>query len=397
MGKRATEWLCCVILCFCMVVNADTAMMVQYPEVSYVLGKNRDGEGIGEVADQLMSFQSPLFSYVKDRKEQQAAEGEDPAYDRIRADMDQQPYAAEDYEELQEGHQGETSEYQEYASSREETSAVQAETQEETVPETEPQTEAQEAAAPQIAYSMEQLQDYQFLVDNMYFIHPSTSAGPDLLDAASMLAYDARMTTSSDQPQILIYHTHASEYFADSDESDPNTLIVGVGNVLADILRDRYGFNVIHDTTLFPYQQAYSQGLQKITEILEQYPSIEVVIDLHRDAAAGQHLVTEVNGKQTAQIMFFNGISRSTEGPIDYLENPYLPENLAFSFQLKTMADTLYPGLARKNYLKSYRYNLHMRPKSVLIEVGAETNTFEEEVNAMEPLAEILASVLLGE
>ena len=122
-----------------------------------------------------------------------------------------------------------------------------------------------------------------------------------------------------------------------------------------------------------------------------------MVIDLHRDAAAGQHLVTEVNGKQTAQIMFFNGISRSTEGPIDYLENPYLSENLAFSFQLKTMADTLYPGLARKNYLKSYRYNLHMRPKSVLIEVGAETNTFEEEVNAMEPLAEILASVLLGE
>ncbi len=387
MGKRATEWLCCAAICACMALNADAAMKVQYPEISYILGNGREREGVREVADSLLSFQSPLFSYVRDRQEQQTAEGEDPAYDRIRAELDRQPYQAEDYEELQEGHQKETEE------------STQAETEGETAAETEteaePQTEAQEAAAPRVAYSMEQLQDYQFLADQLYFIHPSTSADASLLDAEAMLAYDARMTSTPDQPQILIYHTHASEYFADSDESDPNTLIVGVGNTLADILQNRYGLNVIHDTTLFPYQQAYSQGLQKITEILEQYPSIEVVIDLHRDAAAGQHLVTEINGKQTAQIMFFNGISRSADGPIDYLENPYLSENLAFSFQLKTAADALYPGLARKNYLKSYRYNLHMRPKSVLIEVGAETNTFQEEINAMEPLAEILASVLL--
>lgn len=156
------------------------------------------------------------------------------------------------------------------------------------------------------------------------------------------------------------------------------------------------GFNVIHDTTLFPYQQAYSQGLNRLTEILEENPSIEVVIDLHRDAAEGNHYVTEVNGKQTAQIMFFNGVSRSTDGPIDYLENPYVAENLAFSFQLKMASDALYPGLTRRNYLRSYRYNLHMRPKSVLIEVGAETNTLEEEMNAIELLAEILAEVLQG-
>ena len=190
---------------------------------------------------------------------------------------------------------------------------------------------------------------------------------------------------------------HASEYFSDSDANNPDTLITGVGERLAGLLRERYGFNVIHDTTLFPYQQAYSQGLNRLTQILEENPSIEVVIDLHRDAAEGNHYVTEVDGKQTAQIMFFNGVSRSTDGPIDYLENPYVSENLAFSFQLKMAADALYPGLTRRNYLRSYRYNLHMRPKSVLIEVGAETNSLEEELNAVELLAEILASVLKGD
>lgn len=120
------------------------------------------------------------------------------------------------------------------------------------------------------------------------------------------------------------------------------------------------------------------------------------MIDLHRDGVAETtRLVTEVNGKQTAQIMFFNGLSRTTaNGDIPYLANPYLADNLAFSFQMKLAAEEYYPGFARSNYLKGYRYNLHYRPKSLLIEVGAQTNTFEEARNAMEPLADILHRVL---
>ena len=399
MGKKAAEWLCCLILCFCIVMNVETAVRIQYPKISYVLGSGSGNQGIEAMADQFLSFQTPLFSYVKDMKKQETARSQDPAYDRIRADMDGYIYGAEDYEEITEGRQTET-EYQQYAASGNGTdTAMAGET--EAVGQTEPpengqETQAREASGQNITYSMEQLNDFQFLVKNLYFVHPNTGVDPEMLNASAMLDYDAHMTTPSDQPQILIYHTHASEYFADSDAGDPNTLITGVGERLAGLLRDRYGFNVIHDTTLFPYQQAYSQGLNRLTEILEENPSIEVVIDLHRDAAEGNHYVTEVDGKQTAQIMFFNGVSRSTDGPIDYLENPYVSENLAFSFQLKMAADAMYPGLTRRNYLRSYRYNLHMRPKSVLIEVGAETNTLEEEMNAVELLAEILASVLQG-
>ena len=105
--------------------------------------------------------------------------------------------------------------------------------------------------------------------------------------------------------------------------------------------------------------------------------------------------MTEVNGKQTAQIMFFNGLSRTTSnGNLTYLYNPYVQDNLAFSLQTKLAGEEYYPGFTRANYLKGYRYNLHYRPKSMLVEVGAQTNTVAEAMNAMEPLADMLHKVL---
>lgn len=105
-----------------------------------------------------------------------------------------------------------------------------------------------------------------------------------------------------------------------------------------------------------------------------------MAIDLHRDGVAeGTHLVTEVNGKPTAKIMYFNGLSRSrTNGDIDYLYNPYIQDNLAFSLQMQLASERMYPGFARHIYLRAYRYNLHLLPKSLLIEAGAQTNTVEE-------------------
>ena len=109
-------------------------------------------------------------------------------------------------------------------------------------------------------------------------------------------------------------------------------------------------------------------------------------------------MVTEVNGKQTAKIMFFNGLSRTAaNGNLEYLYNPYLQDNLAFSLQMKLAAEEYYPGFTRANYLKGYRYNLHYVPKSMLVEVGAQTNTLEEAKNAMEPLADLLHKVLAPE
>jgi stage II sporulation protein P len=201
-------------------------------------------------------------------------------------------------------------------------------------------------------------------------------------------------------PQILIYHTHGSEEFADSG-GNPEATIVGVGEVLAEALR-KMGYGVIHDTSIYDYRdgkldrsQAYTYALDGITGILQKYPSIEVVLDIHRDGvAAGTHLVKEIDGKQTAQIMFFNGMSQTPEGPIEYLPNPNRDANLAFSFQMQIKAAEEYPGLTRKIYLKGLRYNQHVRARTALIEVGAQTNTYAEARNAMEPLAKILDEVL---
>ena len=107
--------------------------------------------------------------------------------------------------------------------------------------------------------------------------------------------------------------------------------------------------------------------------------------------------MTEQNGVPMAQIMFFNGLSRTTAvGDIDYLYNPYIEDNLAFSLKMQLAAMNTYPGFSRHIYLKGYRYNMHFCPKSLLVEVGAQTNTVQEAKNAMEPLADILHQVLSG-
>ena len=131
---------------------------------------------------------------------------------------------------------------------------------------------------------------------------------------------------------------------------------------------------------------------------MDDNPSIQVVIDLHRDGIAETtHLVTEQNGKQMAKIMFFNGLCYSTStGTLASYPNPYLDQNLALSFQMQLAANEYYPDFTRRIYLKAWRYNMHFCPKSMLIEVGAQTNTLEEAMNAMEPLADILDKVLTG-
>ena len=142
--------------------------------------------------------------------------------------------------------------------------------------------------------------------------------------------------------------------------------------------------------------RAYQLAEPDVQKILKENPAIEVVIDLHRDGVAeGTHLVTEIDGKPTAQIMFFNGLSRTrANGNISYLSNPYLEDNLAFSLQMEIAAATYYPGFARHIFLRAYRYNMHFKPKTLLIEAGAQTNTVEEMRNAMEILAELLHQVL---
>ena len=195
--------------------------------------------------------------------------------------------------------------------------------------------------------SMDKLRDYEYLMSHFYTVDSSTMADANLINADRLLGKNMKLNSNSNEeaagPKVLIYHTHSQEQ-----------------------------------------------------KILKDNPSIEVVIDLHRDGVAeGTHLVTEVDGRQTAQIMFFNGLSRTrANGNISYLPNPYLEDNLAFSLQMEIAAAKYYPGFARHIFLRAYRYNMHFKPKTLLVEAGAQTNTVEEMRNAMELLAELLHQVL---
>ena len=245
----------------------------------------------------------------------------------------------------------------------------------------------------------EKLNDFDYLLQNFYQVDRTTTIDSSELNAQAMLGKDMKLQGGGENVQILIYHTHSQEGYADSEPGDPGSSVVAVGERLTQLLTEKYGFHVLHHTGEYDVadrDNAYSYAGPALEQVLAENPSIEVVIDLHRDGVAeGTRLVSEVNGKQTAQIMFFNGLSRTTKnGNIAYLANPNLADNLAFSFQLKLAAEEYYPGFARATYLKGYRYNLHYRPKSLLVEVGAQTNTFEEAMNAMEPLADIIHKVL---
>ena len=261
------------------------------------------------------------------------------------------------------------------------------------------------ATQKQVEIPREQLTDFNYLLNNFFVVDPTTTALESQINADTLLGKDMELEKNPEQPQILIYHTHSQEGFADSVEGDTSTTVIGVGDYLAQLLQERYGYQVLHITDTFDIvdgqldrSAAYNYAEPVISQALQEHPTIEIVIDLHRDGVdESKHLVTEVNGKPTAQVMFFNGLSRTNQnGEISYLPNPYIEDNLAFSFQLEYLAKQYYPEYTRCIYLKGYRYNLHLKPRSLLLEVGAQTNTVEEAKNAMEPFADLLYKVLSG-
>ncbi len=264
--------------------------------------------------------------------------------------------------------------------------------------------ETRQASVPTMDLSMERLNDFEYLVSNFYTVDSVTYINPSELNASELLGKDLRIDLSTGGSKILIYHTHSQETFADSD-NDPSTSIVGIGRYLTEILNNKYKIPTMHHEGVYDLingkldrSEAYEFAKPEVEQILAENPSIEVVIDLHRDGVADTtHLVTEINGKPTAQIMFFNGLSRTrVNGDLAGMANSYLQDNLAFSLQMKIAAETKYPGFARRNYLRGYKYNMDLMPRMLLIEAGAQTNTVEEMRNAMEVLADLLNSVLTG-
>ena len=259
-------------------------------------------------------------------------------------------------------------------------------------------TEASNALVEQL----KKKQSATFLLKNFYIVDATTSVDKSVFDVEAFLKRDFSIE-KKEKPQILIFHTHGgSEYFVDGKNEEGS--VIGTGTHLAKILEEEYGYKVIHDKTKYDFvngkldrNKAYTQACEGVTKILEENPSIEVVIDLHRDGVNSDlRRVTKIDGKETAQFMIFNGMSRNQNGEIAYLKNPNLQDNLAFGLQVKLRAMELYPELTIRNYLKGYRYNMHLKERFLLIELGNENSTVNEAKNTMTYLAEILNDVLQG-
>lgn len=251
--------------------------------------------------------------------------------------------------------------------------------------------------------SIEKLRDVNYLLSKFYTVDSTTTIRENQLNVDDLLSRSMKINQSVSGPKVLIFHTHSQEAFADSKAGDVSTTIVGMGKYLSEQL-NALGIETLHHDGVYDLingkldrSKAYQQAEVGVKEILNQYPSIEVIIDLHRDGVPeSTHLVTEIGGKKVAKIMYFNGLCRTkSNGDLTSMPNPYIQDNLALSLQMQLESERQFSGFTRRIYLKGYRYNMHLMPKSLLIEAGAQTNTVEEVKNAMDLLAKILSKVLL--
>ena len=186
---------------------------------------------------------------------------------------------------------------------------------------------------------LEKSMSRSYLLKNFYITDSSTTIDNSIFQVRTLLT-KSMVIKKEKKPQILIFHTHgASESFRDSKKGRKEDSIVGVGAALAKELTDTYGYRVIHDQTQYDRingkidrSLAYNYSCKGVTETLKKYPSIQVVIDLHRDGVGNKvKRTTVIDGKKTAQIMFFNGLSRNASGNISYLQNKNLQGNLVYN------------------------------------------------------------------
>ncbi len=227
------------------------------------------------------------------------------------------------------------------------------------------------------------------------------------VDLAALAAAPVTIHLASGAPQILIMHTHGSEaYTPDGSDlytpsGDARTLdeacnVVRIGDEMERVFTE-LGLSVVHDRTLYDYPQyngAYTRSGEGVQQYLDQYPSIQIVLDVHRDALIGEDgtvykAVTEIDGTPTAQVMLVLG---SSEGG----EHPNWRENLTLAAKLQQSMNTLYPTLARPMTLRASRYNQQLTTGSLLVEVGCHGNTLQEGLNGARLFARAAGQVLLG-
>ena len=240
------------------------------------------------------------------------------------------------------------------------------------------------------------------------FLKNSTELSNSDVQAQLDKAWDLDLSTP-EEPTVLIYHTHATEayepvtrdYYDDrynsrSTEQDKN--MIRVGDEIAKQL-EAAGIGVIHDTTLHDYPSyngAYERSAETIQKYLDEYPSIKITINVHRDAieeSDGTRIapVAEIDGKKAAQIMIISGCDDGT------MNMPNWPDNLRFSAAFQSQMEADYPGLTRPIFFCYRLYNMNKTPGSLLLEFGAHGNSLEEAVYSGELCGKALAELILSQ
>ena len=240
------------------------------------------------------------------------------------------------------------------------------------------------------------------------FLKNSTELSKSDVQAQLDKAWDLDLSTP-EEPTVLIYHTHATEayepvtrdYYDDrynsrSTEQDKN--MIRVGDEIAKQL-EAAGIGVIHDTTLHDYPSyngAYERSAETIQKYLDEYPSIKITIDVHRDAieeSDGTRIapVAEIDGKKAAQIMIISGCDDGT------MNMPNWPDNLRFAAAFQSQMEADYPGLTRPIFFCYRLYNMNKTPGSLLLEFGAHGNSLEEAVYSGELCGKALAELILSQ
>ena len=225
-------------------------------------------------------------------------------------------------------------------------------------------------------------------------------------DLSKLLCKPLSWNLADGQPAVLIYHSHATESFSPTssydETSDYHTLdtsqnMISVGKHLAALL-EAQGIKVIHDTTLHDepsYTAAYTSSRKSVQDYLEAYPTLRLVLDLHRDA------YEDANGNQVAQTVFSQG---TRIAPLMFVvgsdygggAHPNWQENLALALKLQTLIDARCPGICRNINLRSQKFNQDLSPGTLLVEVGAAGNTHDEALRAAEMLASGIIRLAYG-
>ena len=208
-------------------------------------------------------------------------------------------------------------------------------------------------------------------------------------------------------PRVLIVHTHTCESYMDKDQGffyesfyprtkDQRKSVVAVGDAIAERIKSS-NIGVIHDTTYHDdptYNGSYTRAADTIRKNLSENPSIQVVIDIHRDSLGNNESgkikpTFRVNGRKAAQIMVISGCDLNGE-----LGFPDWEYNLRLALRIQREAENMYPGMTRPMYFGEVKYNMNITHGSVLIEVGTDVNTLDEAIYSGSLLGDVLSKVL---